>query len=471
MKSGATSEEINARYPLHIRRFASGQYLSSLAYYLATLPSMPPSINILEVDGYFKKYHVQAFPLKKGMYAYLLLPEDKTSKDVKVIFRGTDFNDHKSVAINLEPDGPGTASFALEKDKIFTQLKSAIQTHYGKAANGISLDVSGHSQGAALSQLFVAEFLNRRERDDDYEAISALNMTILNSPGVPHAIAKSANESALYNRCLRKRINIVANFGMVGGDAVQVTGHDTIFAMLDPHIAEVNLLKVDKGLEGAWIKGFYLPDGISPTDFIEASKKLVAAILGAHSNINFYAPTDDTGKITVNSDYEYFTNKNPKDLKTLRYELLNKALNTQNDYILYLLKLRLYQFIEHNEEYYKFSPTRSIKDFFVQSLAHNFYQKLIGWFGSIGSRAPQFALSSENGVLTQVNPSEDIPTSSPSTTQSDIGETARQMLPLFAKQAEINKAMQEECIRCVTSVNRAISPELIPIQTTFKAPY
>ncbi len=442
MKTGPSNpEEINALYPLHIRRFASGQYLSSLAYYLATLSTMPASIKVLNVDGSFKKYHIQAFPLKKGMYAYLLLPEDKSSKNVKVIFRGTDFDDHKSVAINLESQGPGTASFEIEKDKIFNQLKSAIQSHYGKATDGISLDVSGHSQGAAFSQLFVTEFLNRRETDDDLEAIDALNMTILNSPGVPHAIAKSANESAFFNHFFRKPIKILANFGLVGGDAVQVTGHDTIFATLQVHIAEVNLLKINKGLEGAWIDGFYLPDGISPTDFADAFKKLGASVLGAHSNVNFYAPTDDSGKITVNSDYNYYTNKNTKDIEKLRYELLYKAVRIQNNYLIHLLKIFGHHIVEHKDTYANISPKRTIEEFLFNSFVYSMYQKMAGWFRSSSPDKPQFEINTAN-ILMQINPSQD----------SQTQLSARQLIPIFEKQALANKSMREQCIRCVSRV-------------------
>ncbi len=342
-------EEINGRYPEHIRRYAAGQYLSNLAYYLAEQKIVAPKVPVMNIQGKFENYLVKPFKLKKGLFAYLLLPEDKSSNDVKVIFRGTDVNDPRSRAINLELWGPGYMSFQEEKDNIFNSIDAALVEHYGEKLPDLKLDVSGHSQGAALSQLFVAEFLERRGKSGQYDAFKMLTLNAFNSPGVPHSVAKAANNDVITQHISKNPIIVKANYGMVGGDAVQVTGNDMIFVALEPRYVELNLLKVDVGLEGQWTKGFHFADGIQLGELISLFTNTVKALTGAHPTTNFYAPLDSDGKITVKSKYEYFTNKKAEDIPKITGELLNKALYLQ--YFLQIFKIPTMYFLNRYHDY------------------------------------------------------------------------------------------------------------------------
>ncbi|MBS0286280.1 MAG: hypothetical protein JSR17_03240 [Proteobacteria bacterium] len=373
-------EATNAGYPLHIRRYASGQYQSYLAYYLSTLKELPSRALILTAEGSFKAYHLKAFKLKKGMYAYLLLPEDKDSGDVKVIFRGTDFSESKSIAINVETWGPGYASFEAEKENIFSTFNHEIYQHYGKEPPALNLEVSGHSQGAAFSQLFVTEFLKRRSTSTQYDFIQALTMNAYNSPGVPHTTAKEAYEAVVNQFMHGKKLNIVANYGMVGGDAVQVTGHNMILVGLGYYLAELNLLKVDANMEGNWVKGFNFDDGLQPIEIWDCFKKAYAAMLGAHTTGNFFAPLEENGKISVTLPYQFYTNKNKKDIPIIEKELLNKALYLQYAFI--LAKIPLHYFLDHKDDHSFFSWMTTIRGVLGNSLTETLYQKLSGWLSS-----------------------------------------------------------------------------------------
>lgn len=377
-------EKINARYPLHIRRFAAGQYLSSLAYDLAKIIPLPSSIKVLREDGSFKDYVVKPFPLKKGMYGYILLPEDKSIKDIKVIFRGTDFADPKSIAINLETWGPGSASFVTEEKKIFQTLKQVLHEHYPsketQAFENLTLDICGHSQGSAFTQLFTNAFLKYRASSSDFDQIKKLNMTALNSPGGPRGLAASTAEYLCKQFTAKKPLKIVANYGMVGGDAVQVTGFDMIFSNLPPELVELNLLKVDKGLEGFWLKAFELDDGLQLRELWDMAAKFHASLHGAHPNVNFYAPIDATGKINVNSRYEYFSNQRPEDRKTIARELGCKAVFTQHS--LFFVKMFLYYLLEYKETVSEFSPLSYIKGLFWHTIGNKLSDQLKRWFRS-----------------------------------------------------------------------------------------
>ena len=432
----STIEDINARYPLHIRRFASGQYLSSLAYYLAAAGPAPHAIKVLREDGTFKDYIVKPFPLKKGMYGYILLPKDKSLKDVKVIFRGTDFADPKSIAINLEMWGPGSASFATEEKKIFHTLKQALHEHYHTDENetfdDLTLEVSGHSQGAALTQLFTNAFLKHRANDSNFDQIKNLKMTALNSPGVPSGLEKSAAENVRKQSTAKKPLKIVANYGMVGGDSVQVTGFDMIFSTLPPELVELNLLKVDKGLEGHWLKAFELEDGLQIRELWEMGLKFHASLHGAHSNVNFYAPIDANGKICVNSKYQYFTNMNENDRKAMAKELNSKIVYTQHAFI--FVKMFLYYLLEYKESMSEFSPLGFVKNLFWHTVGNSLSEKLKRWFSSY--RTTQASVAEIVPVSTQPQiPAQDTPTMSQSSG----------IFNFFSRFAKDNIRMQKQC--------------------------
>lgn len=399
-------EEINSQYPEYIRRYASGQYLASMAYYLAKRQqqnALPRSILVLKPDGKFSEYFIQAFPLKKGLYGYLLLPKDRSCTQVKVIFRGTDFSEPESALINLEPWGPGTFSFAQESSKIFTHLHRALLDHYPHRPP-ITLDVAGHSQGGSLSQLFVTDFLKYRATTPQFDLVDTLNLTALNSPGVPYTIARQANQWVVRQMVCQKPLSVVANYGMVGGDGIQTFGMDMILAGLPFPFAEVTLLKVNKALEGNWLKNLNLRNGLQVTELFQMLIDAAYGWLGAHVGINFYAPVDKTGLIWVNTEHEYFSMRNPEHAEKILQELLNKA--TWSQYLSFGAKSFLYYSLKGilglKDHFSALLPTnrRSVFSGLYQRLGSNFfnraYQKIQQMLSSHRQQETDFCLTDSN---------------------------------------------------------------------------
>ncbi len=393
---GPTAAELeNQQYLPHIRHYASGQYLAHLAYFLADkqrCKKLPAEIKVLNEEGRLDQYSVKTFPLNPGLYAYLLLPNNKSNSDVKVIFRGTDFDEPESAAKNFEFMGPCVASFNQEKKKIFSVLKEAVTSHYEGYPPTVTLQVCGHSQGAALSQLFTAEFLQQRFSNHDFDCISEIHMTALNSPGVPNYIAKRANAFATALFVAQKGLKIVANYGMVGGDPVQTLGMNTILANLPCYIALVNLLKMDIGLEGSWLKDIDLKDGLDLLEAWSLLKNAAASFMGAHPTLNFYTSIDNEGRIRVPSKYQFWSNKNKKDIAEMQGELFNKARITQ--YLGIPIQMAIYCV-------YKLKSFENwlTGDTYLKRFCNRMYSGISGYFSSRAGKV-KYALN-PNGILSQ----------------------------------------------------------------------
>lgn len=395
----AEIEQYNQQLPEAIRRYASGHYLSNLAYVLAEpTHKETKEVRVLTEQGTLKKYAVYPIPLKEGFYGYILLPKNQSSY-AKVIFRGTDFADLSSTHINLEMFGPGSESFFAEKNWIFYYLQQVLQHHYGKIPAALALQVCGHSQGAALSQLFCAELLVLRQETADWDNVKKLTMTVLNSPGIPLFTAWQAEE-ALKAQQPTKPLQVIGNYYMVGGDLVQVTGWRNLFATLAHNVAEVTLLKVNKGFEGAWFRDFDFKNGIQLSELLYLAVNAARGLLGAHPNNNFFIINEDGGKITlVNHPYQYFTNTKLDDVPTLQKELLNKALLLQ--LVGFIPREMLYYVVDfiNTDVKQMFNEFMEAKDLFSQC-----YRGAVAWFRN---RIPigQAYEVKPSGVLAPTQPS------------------------------------------------------------------
>lgn len=318
----------NRQFASHIRHYASAQYVSDLSYRVARLEHVPTEEYILNQDGSYTLHFIQQLQLKPGLFAYFLIPQDETQrKEIKLVFRGTNFQDSYSALINLEYGGPGTTSFNLEKDNIFEQLQEVL-TQYYSAEQRLTLQVYGHSQGAAMAQLFATQFLIEFLHTSHFENIKALNMTALNAPGIPPEIAARSRDYATHLLGARNKppLAINAYYGMVHGDPVQISGLDSAFLGISHDIAGVHLFLVDTGLKGNWLKDMYLPDGIQVYELFQMVGNAISH-LGAHSDWNFFAPQQNTdGKIVVTNPHMHhlYSNRNPEDIAIMKAELGNK---------------------------------------------------------------------------------------------------------------------------------------------------
>lgn len=273
-----------------------------------------------------KKYTIVDLGFEGEVYGYLLLPSDRNDHDLKVVFRGTDpallteitEPGIKSALVNFEAWAPGFESFDASKEKVFNAFINNIKTYYGTPLPKLELSVCGHSQGGALAQLFVNEFLRQRLLNPDYINFQNLVMTVFNSPGVYYEIAEQCDALARYQCCLSQPLNIRANYGMIGGDPIQTMGVDMIFTNTPPAIAEVNVLKLDKGQEGAWKA--CLNDGIQWDEIRQFIAFMINGVIGSHPVENFTWNEHEPDK------YQFYSNTIPETIENLRYELSYKTL-------------------------------------------------------------------------------------------------------------------------------------------------
>ncbi len=324
-------EQTNREHPQYIRDYASAHYACVISYYLATKGALHPTKLLhLTPQGTCRNHIIKQLPMVLGMYGYLLLPEDKNDPNIKIVFRGTNFAEHESALMNLESQGPSSDSFPKVKAAVMAYIKDNLREHYGDCAPDLHLSVHGHSQGSSTSQLFVTALLQERMDTHDFDHITALTMTNLNDPGVSHDIRIQADNLARQQFAQGKPLKLAANWGMVGGDIVQTLAPDMIFVRLPSDICEVNLLKIDKNLEGNWRKNLNLQDGLQWKETFKMLEDALAGVMGAHSNINFFTMNKPNGKITtipirIEHPYTYYSNKYPEQIPDMQKELLYKA--------------------------------------------------------------------------------------------------------------------------------------------------
>lgn len=265
-------------------------------------------------------YTIYQLPFETEVCGYLLLPVNKNDHNVKIIFRGTDPSLSRagtlSAMVNLESWGPGFESFQASKEGLFSLFIQKIKEHYGNDLPPLNLSVSGHSQGGALAQLFVTEFLRQRLTHQDYIAFQSIVMNAFNSPGVSYSITEQCDALARYQFCRSAPFAIRANYGMIGGDPVQTLGLDMIFTNTPPEIAEVTVLKLDKGQEGHWKA--CLDDGLQWDELRQFVLFTFNGIMGTHPVSNFTWAENDP--------YAFYSNTVPEEIPSLRYELGYKTM-------------------------------------------------------------------------------------------------------------------------------------------------
>jgi|GEM_PF-3783808 len=314
-ETNATLEQIaakNAELPSTIREFAANQMHSKLSYKLAQKGMFhPKETYILTEEGTFQKYQIKQLPLVQGMYGYLLLPNDKNDRNVRVVFRGTDFSDLRSALINTEFYGPGSTSYPAVNSDVMAFIKVSLQTHFGQHVQGVKLNVTGHSQGASICQLFITAFLKERANTSDFDEFTDLTMTTFNDPGVHVSTQREADALVNKQAELGKPLTIKANFGYITGDVVQYSCQDMIFMRLLKDKVAITMMVIDN----------------------ELSQKNLGQ---RHYLQNFLLTTEDTiddsipAMIQISNNNMTYSNENPEEHKTIQDHLSYKIKQTVN---------------------------------------------------------------------------------------------------------------------------------------------
>lgn len=307
----ATLEQIaakNAELPANVREYAANHQLSRISYSLAKKGLFHDNeADVLTEDGSYQKYQVKQLPLVMGMYGYLFLPNDKNDHNIRIAFRGTDFTNLDSALINAEFNGPGSTSLPSVKDTMMTFIKSTVSQHFGEQVKDIKLSITGHSQGASLSQIFTTAFLRERANTADFDAINQLTLTTFNDPGVCHSTRIEADALVDRQRELGKPMSIRGNFGYIKGDVVQYSCDDMIFARLPREKVALSMMEIDNELHYRNIDARHFI-----TNFLSTGSKA----------------KDLPSMIQINNNNMTFTNETPEEHEIILTQLLFKMKKT-----------------------------------------------------------------------------------------------------------------------------------------------
>ncbi len=310
-KTEATLEQIaakNAELPADVREYAANHQLSRLSYALSKKGLFhDKEADVLTENGSYQKYQVKQLPLVMGMYGYLFLPNDKNDHNIRIAFRGTDFAVLDSVLINAEFNGPGSSSLPSVKDTIMAFIKSTVREHFGEQVRDLKLSITGHSQGASLSQIFTTAFLKERANSADFDGINQLTLTTFNDPGVCKSTRVEADALVDRQRELGKQMTIKGNFGYIEGDPVQYSCDDMIFARLPREKAEISMMKIDNELH---YRGLHARHYL--TNFLSTGSEA----------------KDLPSMIQINNNNMTYTNETPEEHEIILKQLLYKLKKT-----------------------------------------------------------------------------------------------------------------------------------------------
>ncbi len=253
----------------HLQKYANGEFLAHhLAYQdLTTVPTQ----RVLEDDGSYREYHCTRLEVDNtGLVGYILVPtsvDENTTPDIKVIFRGTKCA--ASVARDLELGGPGSISFARNRDAILQQINNAIKTfntEHSPLLNPINISIAGHSLGGADAQNCLTAMMEAisqnngltdvdgnipAEKRNYFDTIKRLRLFDCNAGGVPETTEKRSADLAAFlaqKRAIEQTSVQIESYNQhVDGDGVQQTGEGHVLSNVPPSHAKVDVLKAQIG--------------------------------------------------------------------------------------------------------------------------------------------------------------------------------------------------------------------------------
>jgi hypothetical protein len=308
-----------------------------------------------------------------GLVGEILCPVDPKQSD-QIIVNWTGTHNGGTLLADLER-APGEDSYRAAEIELLNQINTQVAAHTAQTQQPVNLLITGHSLGGALAQLnfhslqratamhsysnnlqhklqhhcpqwIAAEQAFRTELNSVTHMgadlpefirthltpnhIKSMTLGVWNSAGVLNAISKSSN--ALAPIISDAGIKQKALFGMVAGDAVQTTGQGTILSNVDAKIAEVSLIKVDKGHEGAYRSRVFGALGASGflLGFPTAVFGGVAFGMGTILHATAKAHTSNHF-IELNSDnfyqikHEFYNNATPQGQAVINKKLSNKS--------------------------------------------------------------------------------------------------------------------------------------------------
>jgi hypothetical protein len=253
-----------------------------------------------------------------GLVFYILDPVDQNDNDLKVLFRGTKCLG--SIIRDLDNDAPGSASFQSSLMHLMDSFNKALRK-IARRHETISITIGGHSLGAADAQYFCAALLrqmyhvyNQDEAILDpryakhFKKIKTIRLAGFNSPGITHKLVAQANEDAIWLREKKYLTDIQCYWLHSGGDFVQQTGQEIIFANLAFDVVKIHLIKARHQMvqENSWQNFF---------SFSEI-KTAISHSITAHRAHFFNGGGEHV--------FQYFCNENPDEALIIQKKLARK---------------------------------------------------------------------------------------------------------------------------------------------------
>lgn len=312
-------------YPNSIKRnFACGEVLGNAAYELSKLSPQQLKdevFSILQPSGAWQDYKAIAFKTEvSGLRGYVLLPEDKNAKDVKVVFRGT--ATFSSLRRDFEMHGPGSSTMALEKDNLMNQLDDILANRYGKNTKDIHLSVAGHSLGASDAENFSAYLCQKIAKDPNQSMINHLSVYSYNSPGISLERSEQSVKDASHIKQQNPDFKIQAHFAKSEHDVIQQLGESHLFREASFKDVNIDVLEMKKKDD------FEMPELEYSRNFVfKLIYRLLKSAVQSHTLSTFFTP-DEEGKMTdKHVKFKYLNSKFAKHHGEINSELHDKAKN------------------------------------------------------------------------------------------------------------------------------------------------
>ncbi len=173
-----------------------------------------------------------------GLICHLLCPKDnKANPNVRVSFRGTD--SLPAVRRDLESHSPGEDSFHRGVATILREIEDMVEERAKSSEKKITLELGGHSLGAADAQRLLVAILRKMVADPNgklAQHVKSINVSINNSPGISKETCDAGAKAMQEIRRREKEngttspLDVNLDVVIVHGDPAPKSGGELVFS-------------------------------------------------------------------------------------------------------------------------------------------------------------------------------------------------------------------------------------------------